>query len=72
MVSIYCIRLFLIGDHPEIQFESGNLEGGNYPCPCGCKVTRFTDIAHVFRSRLISPEERRKKVRLFNNCPNLI
>ena len=29
------------GDHPERQFESGNLQGGNHPCICGAKVTRI-------------------------------
>lgn len=56
------MRKLILGDHPEQQFECGNAQGGDYPCPCGVKVHRFTDLCHVYRSKIISLEERRLKV----------
>ncbi|XP_057308110.1 uncharacterized protein LOC130645997 [Hydractinia symbiolongicarpus] len=53
---------FFHGDHPEIQYESGNSHGENFPCLCGCKKSRFTDIAHVYSNKIVSLEQRRKKV----------
>ena len=58
---IYIYTLFS-GDHPEIQYLSGNLHGGNYPCICGSKKSRFTDVPHFFCAQIISLEERRRKV----------
>ena len=54
--------LFIIGDHPELQFESGNQIGGTYPCMCGANGKRFHDFARSTQHALISLEERREKV----------
>ena len=53
---------FTPGDHPELQFESGNSIGGSYPCVCGCHVEKFHDIASMFKHQSTSLEERRAKV----------
>ena len=52
----------IIGDHPELQFESGNQIGGTFPCMCGANVNRFNDFAFSSQHTLISLEQRRKKV----------
>lgn len=53
---------FFHGDHPEIQFESGNLHGGNFPCLCGCKAKNFTNLENVYTHKILSQEQRRQKV----------
>ena len=53
---------FLSGDHPELQFEAGNSMGGNYPCTCGCLVSKFGDFAAMCACKSLSLEERRQKV----------
>ena len=66
---INCIQYIMYsvifpGDHPELQFESGNSHGGNYPCMCGAHVKRFNDLAYLFNRNIQSLEERRLKVNL--------
>ena len=53
---------FFIGDHPEIQFEAGNSQGGHYPCLCGTHVSKFSDLEVSSRCRIIGPEKRRQIV----------
>ena len=57
------IFLIVLGDHPEIQSESGNNQGGNYPCNCGVHIDDFSDLFAVYSSRIGSLEERRAYVR---------
>ena len=51
-----------IGDHPEIQSEAGNSQGGTYPCPCGTPVSEFNNINLCYSQPILSLEERRQKV----------
>ena len=59
----YIFYVFL-GDHPELEFESGNAHGGTYPCTCGCSVDDFNDLAAMYKCKAMSLEDRRKKVRV--------
>ena len=52
-----------LGDHPEIQSESGNSQGGHYPCNCGCKVSQFSNLYAVYSRKLDSLEKRRTILR---------
>ena len=56
------MRLFC-GDHPEMAFEKGQQEGGDFPC-AGCEscAKRFYDIEYTFRQNCLSMEEHRQKV----------
>ena len=51
---------FFKGDHPEIQFEAGNSQGGTFPCLCGLSKGHFNDLESVFRSSLVGMETRHK------------
>lgn len=54
---------YILGDHPELQFEAGNQIGGSYPCMCGVKVDRFNNTANCYESgNTFSLEQRRQKV----------
>lgn len=53
---------YFLGDHPEIQSESGNSQGGNYPCNCGCHVSQFSNLHEVYSRHIDSLEERRRVV----------
>ena len=56
------MRLFC-GDHPEMAFEKGQQEGGDFPC-AGCEscAKRFYDIEYTFRQNCLSMEEHQQKV----------
>ncbi|XP_066925550.1 uncharacterized protein [Clytia hemisphaerica] len=57
------VMRFFIGDHPELQFESGNSQGGNYPCVCGCHSGKFGNTAYAFKNNFVkSLDERRTKL----------
>ena len=43
---------FFQGDHPEIQFESGNQQGGHFPCLCGVKIDQFSNLNTILRSEV--------------------
>ena len=59
---ILCIYT-IVGDHPELQFESGNQIGGTYPCICGANIRRFYDLLYCFQnSSFKTLEARRQKV----------
>ena len=66
MIFFYCA----LGDHPEIQYESGNAIGGSYPCTCGVKLDSFKVLAATLGQRLKSLENRRERV-CFINCKNI-
>ena len=54
---------FFCGDHPELAFEKGQQEGGDYPCVgCGACAKRFYEIDYCYRQEYLSLEEHRKKV----------
>ncbi|XP_066924658.1 uncharacterized protein [Clytia hemisphaerica] len=53
---------FFQGDHPELQFESGNSIGGNYPCHCGCPKFEFNNPGKGYKYKLTSLEWRREKL----------
>ena len=55
------LRLFK-GDHPEIQFEAGNSQGGTYKCLCGLEKSKFNDLEATLRSQIIDLDARRKIV----------
>ena len=58
----YIIQFIRLGDHPEIQSESGNSQGGNFPCMCGCPVKGFRNLQHSLSSSIKSLEARRQEV----------
>ena len=53
---------YALGDHPEIQYESGNAIGGSYPCICGVKLDSFKKLSITLGQRLKSLECRREQV----------
>ena len=56
----------LHGDHPEQSAESGQQDGGHYPC-CLCpeKVTDWSDLIKCYRAPCISLNERIVNLRYF-------
>lgn len=66
---VYNNLIRTLGDHPEIQFESGNLHGGHFPCLCGCNAKDFADLENVYTHKILSQEERRQKVILILDHP---
>ena len=52
------LRMFK-GDHPEIQYEAGNSQGGHFPCLCGLEKSKFNDLETVLRSEIIDLNSRK-------------
>lgn len=67
-------KKYLIGDHPELQSESGNSQGGDFPCMCRCPVNQFNNLNYTLSQNIMTLEQRRQKVISYNlkyNAPCL-
>ena len=54
---------FFHGDRPAAALEAGNQKGGNYFCPsCDVHLCLTDDIAHCYRQKFMSVEEKQHKV----------